>query len=116
MTSELHIGQRVRTPYGDGVIVGRVCHGKSGTCYSISVGDSDEVARVVLWDDDGIEPIPPDIPRERVADLHAAVVKRVEQLDSATCAHWPSADAVFFAHSELSEVAETLRLLLEVDP
>jgi hypothetical protein len=117
MMRELRIGDRVRTPYGDGVIVGHVCHGKSGTCYSIAVSGDSGIVRVTLWDDDGVEPLPPDIPRERVADLLAAVEKRVERLASekqaAAAAHftslWPDLNG---RHKELAHIATALRKLL----
>lgn len=50
--------------------------------------------------------------REGVEALAAAVATRLDALDRATCAHWPSADAVEYARSELSEVAEALRAIL----
>lgn len=56
-----------------------------------------------------------DIPREHVADLHAAVVKRLEQLKSRCDMTQPDDMASTCAAqrwSELSEVAEALRLLL----
>ena len=53
-----------------------------------------------------------DIPRGRVADLHAAVTKRVEQLASDEAL---DDDCAAVVHLELSEVAEALRLLLEAD-
>jgi hypothetical protein len=115
MPRELRIGDRVRTPRGNGVVmrsIGREGHPPVGYC----VGYAD---REFWLDHDAasVEPLPADIPRERVADLHAAVTKRLEQLKSqcdmtrpddmvSTCAaqRW----------SELSEVAECLRLMLEV--
>lgn len=57
------------------------------------------------WERDVLEPmapLPPDIPRERVADLLASVEKRI--------GGYIYAGSV--ARRELSEIAESLRLLL----
>lgn len=66
-------------------------------------------AMSALWRGDDQAPLPADIPRGRVADLHAAVTKRAEQL----AAHGGGTVGTWL-HAELSEVAEALRLLLEV--
>lgn len=60
----------------------------------------------------------PDIPRERVEALLAAVTARLEQLDASRAATWYASekDVYTACYSDLSEVAEALRLLLEVDP
>lgn len=58
----------------------------------------------------------PDIPRERVEELLEAVTRRMEQLDAAgRDTHFASERDIYTAcRSDLSEVAESLRLLLEV--
>lgn len=74
--------------------------------------------RLTMWRGDEQAPLLADIPRERVEALHAAVRKRMEQLEAAGIAtHFASERDIFAAcRSDLSEVAEALRLLLEVDP
>lgn len=110
---ELRVGDRVRTPHGDGIVTGT----EAG-----ALGDG---VIVLITGIPGIgatyrghaEPLPADIPRERVADLHAAVCKRLAQLYAACDITQPDDLAATCAAqrwSELSEVAEALRLLLEV--
>lgn len=115
--SKLQTGDRVRTPWGDGVVVSATYHGMRGRIYDVAIrtekGDQPMV-RVSSWHVDSLEPLLADIPRERVEALHAAVVKRVEQLASEE-AHGGGTVRTWL-HAELSEVAEALRLLLEVDP
>lgn len=107
MARELRVGDRVRTPHGDGIVTGT----EAG-----ALGDG---VIVLITGIPGIgatyrghaEPLPADIPRECVEALHAAVTKRVEQLASEEAL---DDDCAAVAHLELSEVAEALRLLLEV--
>lgn len=111
MTSELHIGQRVRTPYGDGVITsGHVVDGLRRVQDSATGFES-------WWDAADLEPLQPDVPRQAVEDLLAAVEKRVERLASekqaAAAAHftslWPDLNG---RHKELAHIAAALRKLL----
>ena len=105
---ELRIGDRVRTPRGVGEVtdVSRYTEAWRVRCASGSEH---------WWDAEDLELLTCDIPRERVADLHAAVVKRLEQLDASRRAtHFASERDIYTAcHSDLSEVAEALRLLLK---
>lgn len=107
---ELRVGDRVQTPRGTETVV---------SCADGTACTSDDHGSPAWWDRDDIWPLtPPDIPRERVEALHAAVRKRMEQLEAAGIAtHFASErDILAACHSDLSEVAESLRLLLEVDP
>ena len=75
MARELRVGDRAQTPLGVGTIAER--------------SEYRDACRVVIdgvgshwWDHDDIWPLtPPDLPRERLADLHAAVSKRIDQLE-----------------------------------
>lgn len=113
---EFQLGDRVRVGLRVGTIYAMPTRGGGplADCYRVADHES---LRHATWSsyvtaDEMSHAEPPAIPRERVEALHAAVTARLEQL-----AH-PSHDdgATEFAHSELSEVAEALRLLLEVDP
>lgn len=116
MARELRIGDRVRTPAGVGVAmrpIGREGQPPLGYCVGYAERE--------FWldhDAASVEPLPPDVSRERVKALHAAVTARLEQLDASRAATWYASEKDIFAacHSDLSEVAEALRLLLEVDP
>jgi hypothetical protein len=102
--SGLRIGDRVRTPDGVEEVSG---YDRSGTVWT----ESDDGGITKRYEGD-VRALPRAIPRERVADLLAAVTKRLAMLDPRATA--TMSDVYAFAHSELSEVAESLRLLLEV--
>lgn len=104
---ELRIGDRVRTRAGDGIVTGTEA-GPLGDGVIVLITSIPGIGGVYRGH---AEPLPADIPRERVADLHAAVRKRMAQLSH------PSHDdgATEFACDELATFAEALRLLLEVD-
>lgn len=102
----------MRAEHGDGVVTG-VGMGRRGD--GVHVLYTSGPACGDTWLSRMAEPLPADIPRERVADLHAAVCKRMDQLEGErdTPSAWPM--SMRLVHAELSEVAEALRLLLEVD-
>lgn len=104
---ELRIGDRVRTPRGVGEVTDVSWYRDAWRVRYASGSEH-------WWDACDLEPLTGDIPRERVADLYAAVRKRLEQLDASRRAtHFASERDIYTAcHSDLSEVAEALRLLL----
>lgn len=106
---ELHIGQRVRTPQGDGVVMSSI--GRDG---DPPVGYCVGFAHRRFWQDfdaKSVEPLPPDVRRQQVADLLAAVEKRIPQCEAEESL-WETDYRLPLASSELSEVAEALRLML----
>ena len=113
MADDVRVGQQVmvRKTAGsriDGMVATVQLVGTSphGWQWALAVVDGVGTASLLIPED--IDPTwRPDIPRQAVADLHAAVTKRMEQLGG-----YIHAEA--FARRELSEVAESLRLLLEV--
>lgn len=135
MARELRVGDRVRTlvplwddrvrmnareiPTGLVARVVRVWEAIGGIpCVGLLFDGEADNARALTASPHEVEPLPADIPRERVADLHAAVRKRLAQLCAACDITQPDDLAATCAAqrwSELSEVAEALRLLLEVD-
>lgn len=110
---ELRIGDRVRTPQGVGEVTGRARNAELRPAWRVRDADG----REAWWDASNLCALA-DIPRERVEALHAAVTARLEQLEASRAATWYASEKDIFAacHSDLSKVAEALRLLLEVDP
>lgn len=100
--SELHIGQRVRTPYGALVVVDM-------TDKTVSAATREEVdglyrfgaAYIHHIPRSEVEPLPPDVPRAAVEDLLAALDKELAR------AEFPED-----AHAALEHLATALRKLL----
>lgn len=118
MAHELRIGDRVRTPAGKQVVIAlSPWYVTTATRADVDTLYTRNALYPHDWTYDDVEPLPADIPRERVADLHAAVCKRLAQLYAACDITQPDDLAATCAAqrwSELSEVAEALRLLLEL--
>ena len=77
----LQIGDRVRTPDGDGIVASAVYRGMGGLCYDVAIPGEmggQPVLRVRSWHVADMAPLPSDIPRERVealaAEAHAQYV------------------------------------------
>lgn len=121
MAREFRLGDQVRVGLRVGTIYAMPTRGGGplADCYRVADHENPHHATWSSYatEDEMSHATPPDIPRERVADLHAAVVKRVEQL-KAECYHdaaWTSDDPRAL-RDELATFAEALRLLLEVEP
>lgn len=122
--AEVRVGQRVKVRVGvggriDGMVarvetVGRSPHGWQ---WAFAVVDGVGSATLLIPED--IEPDwKPDIPRQAVADLHAAVTKQIQSLESLEalyeCGDCPyQQHRVPLASEEVRAFAESLRLLLE---
>ena len=115
MPRELRIGDRVRTPRGVGTTAERSEYRGAYRVVMDGVGSH-------WWDTYDVAPLtPPSVPRERVADLHAAVMKRLVQLHAyvSNPLNRVGQGQLTFAlielqHREVCSFAESLRLLLEV--
>lgn len=108
---ELRIGDRVRTPYGTGYVTDIR---RDVPSHGVRVWDPTIGPDGSWWDDAVVEPLPPDIPRDRVANLLATVEKRVDELaDESVATHFPGRRSIVDACSdELVRIASALRLLL----
>jgi len=106
--SDLKIGDRVRTPEGEQIVIAL----SPSYVTTATRADVDTLyARDALypheWERAEVsEPLPPDIPRERVEALLAKVRQRMQEVDVMT-------DALML-RDELSDVAWELALILEV--
>lgn len=109
MARELRVGDRVRTPRGTGTVTA-VVRDHDGEHSHIVV---DGEAHQRFFRTHALTPLPADIPRERVADLHAAVTKRVNEIEREDGLGAWRDESLRVARDELAKVAEALRLLLE---
>lgn len=109
MTRELRIGDRVKTPDGEGIVIG---FGRGHAGEHVEVHDG---AKSWLVYEEGVAPLPRDIPRHLVEERLAAVRARIASIeaDFSQLGMFSVAEAV---HSELAEVAASLSELLEGRP
>lgn len=111
MAREFRLGDRVMVGLRVGTIYAMPTRGGGPLADCYRVADHENLHHAT-WSqyvtaDEMSHATSPDIPRERVADLHAAVVKRVEQIRRL------HVTAPNFAREELETLAEAMRLLLE---
>ena len=113
--SALKIGDRVRTPDGDGIVASAVYRGMGGLCYDVAIPGEmggQPVLHVRSWHMADIAPLPADIPREHVEAYHAELVDRAASLRAFSAPSIPDGDLSSHA-AEVQKIADELREMLE---